>query len=81
MNAHANPSLRNSADLADVEKVARSTQPQPITQVLAEFASGVRAEDIPPSVRFRALHHMLDAAGIAVAASRYDHSHRVLNAM
>lgn len=81
MNAQANPSLRESADLADIEKVAKSTQQHPITQVLAEFASGLQADDIPASVRFRALHHMLDAAGIAVAASRYDHSHRVLNAM
>ncbi len=52
-----------------------------ITQQLARFASRTRADDIPQSVRTRALHHMLDAAGIAIAASRYDHAHRVLTAM
>lgn len=81
MNAQTNPNIRSSTDLADVEKVAKVTQQKPITQALAEFAAGTRAEDIPAAVRFRALHHMLDAAGIAVAATRYDHSHRVLNAM
>ncbi|MGD9803624.1 MAG: MmgE/PrpD family protein [Hyphomicrobiaceae bacterium] len=81
MNAQANPSLRSSADLADAEKVAKATQQLPITQVLADFASDLQADDIPATVRVRALHHMLDAAGIAVAASRYDHAHRVLNAM
>lgn len=53
----------------------------PITAALAKFASTTKADDIPAEVRTRALHHMLDAAGIAVAASRYDHSHRVLTAM
>jgi 2-methylcitrate dehydratase PrpD len=53
----------------------------PITQQLARFAARTKADDIPQTVRVRALHHMLDAAGIAIAASRYDHSHRVLTAM
>ena len=54
---------------------------EPITQQLARFAARTKADDIPQTVRVRALHHMLDAAGIAIAASRYDHSHRVLTAM
>ena len=54
---------------------------EPITQQLARFAARTKADDIPQTVRIRALHHMLDAAGIAIAASRYDHSHRVLTAM
>ncbi len=52
-----------------------------ITQQLAAFTARTRADDIPASVRTRALHHMLDAAGIAVAATRYDHAHRVLTAI
>ena len=54
---------------------------EPITQQLARFTARTKADDIPQTVRVRALHHMLDAAGIAIAASRYDHSHRVLTAM
>ncbi|MBS0241591.1 MAG: MmgE/PrpD family protein [Proteobacteria bacterium] len=54
---------------------------QPIAAALAEFATGLGDADIPGEVRTRALHHMLDAAGIAVAASRYDHPQRVLTAM
>jgi len=81
LNAQANSNLRSSADLADLGKVTEGTEARAITLALAEFASTIEVEDIPASVRFRALHHMLDAAGIAVAASRYDHSQRVLNAM
>jgi len=81
LNAQANPSLRGSSDLANAETVEQVTKPLAITDVLARFAAETQADDIPSAVRFRALHHMLDAAGIAVAASRYDHSHRVLNAM
>ena len=51
----------------------------PIAEALAAFAVRTRAEDIPSDVRTRAAHHMLDAAGIAVAASRYDFSHRMLS--
>ncbi|MEZ5815901.1 MAG: MmgE/PrpD family protein [Hyphomicrobiaceae bacterium] len=81
MNAQAHPDLKSSADLADAGKVLRSAGQLPITEALARFVSETRDEDIPATVRFRALHHMLDAAGIAVAASRYDHAQRVLNAM
>lgn len=67
----------------------RSMEPQrqavpterPIVDRLAAFAAGLRHEDIPANVRTRAVHHMLDAAGIAVATTRYDHAHRVLTAM
>lgn len=58
-----------------------SAPEEAITKQLARFTARTRAEDIPQSVRVRALHHMLDAAGIAIAASRYDHAHRVLTAM
>lgn len=61
--------------------IAATVHDEAITRQLARFTARTRAEDIPQSVRTRALHHMLDAAGIAIAASRYDHAHRVLTAM
>jgi 2-methylcitrate dehydratase PrpD len=53
----------------------------PIATALARFAADLGHDDIPGNVRVRAMHHMLDAAGIAVATTRYDHAHRVLTAM
>jgi 2-methylcitrate dehydratase PrpD len=52
----------------------------PIAARLAAFAEETRAEDIPEAVRTRAVHHMLDAAGIALAAARYDFAQRMLDA-
>ena len=51
----------------------------PITTVLAEFASGLDHDAIPADVRLRAVHHMLDAAGIALASTRYDFAHKMLS--
>ena len=51
---------------------------QPITTALAEFALGLRHGDIPAEVRTRAHHTMLDAAGIALASTRYSFAHPVL---
>jgi 2-methylcitrate dehydratase PrpD len=81
VNAQANSDLKRSQDLADVAKVGGLIEKHPITRALAAFAADHRGDDIPAAVRFRALHHMLDAAGIAVAASRYDHPQRVLTAI
>ena len=83
MTAKATVDLKRSPTKASVKTVAKlaSSAGAPITVELARFVARTRAEDIPASVRVRALHHMLDAAGIAVAASRYDHAHRVLTAM
>lgn len=81
MNAQVNPDLKTSQDLADGKLVDEVIGNQPITAALATFAADYKGNDIPPFVRFRALHHMLDAAGIAVAASRYDHPQRVLTAI
>lgn len=53
----------------------------PIREALATFAADTRDEDIPAAVRVRAVHHMLDSAGIALAASRQDFAQRTLNAM
>lgn len=50
-------------------------------QALAAFAAGLRLQDIPAEVQARAAHHILDAVGIAHAASRYDFAHRTLTAL
>lgn len=51
---------------------------QPIVEVLAEFVCELKHDDIPKTVRTRALHHMLDAAGIALASTRYEFAHKTL---
>ncbi|MEM7189716.1 MAG: MmgE/PrpD family protein [Pseudomonadota bacterium] len=51
---------------------------QPITTALAEFALGLAHDDVPAEVRTRAHHTMLDAAGIALASTRYPFAHPVL---
>lgn len=82
MNAKLNPDQKHSSDQVPAETIATlAAKPEPITHRLARFVARTRHDDIPRSVRTRALHHMLDAAGIAVAATRYDHSHRVLTAI
>lgn len=61
------------------------TEPQadapPITAALAAFATDTAHDAIPETVRRRALHHMLDAAGIALASTRFDFAHKTLTAM
>ncbi|MGE0698115.1 MAG: MmgE/PrpD family protein [Hyphomicrobiaceae bacterium] len=81
MNAQPHPDLRRSEDLADSARVSSALARPPIAGALAAFVTGTAGDAIPASVRFRALHHMLDAAGIAVAAARYDHAQRMLTAM
>ena len=48
---------------------------------LAQFATELRFEDIPTEVRERAVHHILDAVGIAYVASRQDFALRTLTAI
>lgn len=48
---------------------------------LAEFAATLRLEDVPEEVRRRAVHHILDAVGIACVSSRHDFAHRTLTAI
>ncbi len=50
----------------------------PIREALAAFVTELDHDDIPATVRRRALHHMLDAAGIAMASTRYDFAHKTL---
>ena len=56
---------------------ARAPETSICTQ-LAEFAANLAAGDIPDDRRQRAVHHMLDAAGIALASTRYDFAHKTL---
>ncbi len=53
----------------------------PISDSFAAFASSLSWQDIPAPVIERAKLHILDALGIALAASRYDYSHKTLTAM
>lgn len=50
-----------------------------IAQTLAEFASELRAEDIPGEVLERAKHLILDAVGVAFASTHYDFALRALS--
>lgn len=50
----------------------------PISEALATFTVSLDHDAIPAEVRTRAMHHMLDAAGIAVASTRYPFAHPVL---
>jgi 2-methylcitrate dehydratase PrpD len=91
MNAKPTPALRVSPlkvaapphqdVLPSDQGATRAENRVPITDTLARFAADTAHDAIPAAVRARALHHMLDAAGIAVATTRYDHAHRVLTAM
>lgn len=54
------------------------TRDEPLTTALAGFALGLGHGDIPAEVRTRAHHTMLDAAGIALASTRYPFAHPVL---
>ncbi len=49
-----------------------------IQRRLADFTVDLADDDIPANVRTRAVHHLLDAAGIALASTRYEFAHRTL---
>ncbi len=53
----------------------------PITERLAAFATGLNHAEIPETVRSRALHHMLDAAGIALASTTYPFAEPVMRGL
>ncbi len=52
-----------------------------IADRLAAFATGLRHDEIPAEVRTRAVHHMLDAAGIALASTQYPFAEPVLRGL
>lgn len=53
----------------------------PLTEQLAAFALGLRHAETPEEVRTRAVHHMLDAAGIALASTTYPFAEPVLRGL
>ena len=53
----------------------------PISNTLANFTRDLSWQDIPAAVIERAKLHILDALGIALAASNYDYSYKTLTAM
>lgn len=52
-----------------------------ISEKLANFAIRTENADIPSDVRTRALYHILDATGIALASTGYDFAQRTVNAV
>lgn len=58
-----------------------STKNATISSRLAQFAGGLRAEDIPAQVLERAKYLILDAVGIAWASTHFDFAHRTLSAV
>jgi len=52
-----------------------------ISNTLAQFASGLRYEDIPAQVIDRAKLHVLDCIGIGFASSGFEFGQRTLNAL
>ncbi len=52
-----------------------------IAEELARFAGALSAESIPAAVLAHAKHCILDAVGIALAATGYDFAHRALTAI
>ncbi len=54
------------------------TREMSLTTALAKFTANLGHDQIPTEVRTRAHHTMLDAAGIAVASTRYSFAHPVL---
>lgn len=53
----------------------------PISERFAAFAINLQHDAVPAEMRARAAHHMLDAAGIALASTRYDFAHKTLAGM
>jgi 2-methylcitrate dehydratase PrpD len=67
----------NAASPAPVTPPAPSSDTS-ISQRLADFASATTYERLPERIRSRAKLHMLDVIGTALAATRFEFSHRAL---
>jgi len=52
-----------------------------IADALSKFAADLTYESVPPAVRGRAKHLLLDAIGIAFASGKYEFSRRALSGM
>jgi 2-methylcitrate dehydratase PrpD len=62
-------------------EVAAAAPAATIAQTLAEFAAGLRCEDIPAAVVERAKLHVLDCLGIGLASSGFEFGQRTINAL
>jgi len=56
----------------------RNLSARAVSEELGAFAARLRWEDVPPEVRIRARHLILDAVGCALAARRFDFSRTAL---
>ena len=74
------PPSAMSAAVSAVE-TAKQVPAVSIAATLADFAHNLRYEDIPQTIAERARHLMLDAAGIALASTRWDFAHQSLTAI
>ncbi|MEL6374914.1 MAG: MmgE/PrpD family protein [Pseudomonadota bacterium] len=72
MNIHTTPGALAGVPESDATATAQ------IAHQLAVYAAETPDRAIPTEVRLRACHHMLDAAGIALASTRYDFAHKTL---
>jgi 2-methylcitrate dehydratase PrpD len=61
-----------------VENRAAAASDASVSQQIAEFATDVTYQSVPARVRERAKLHMLDVIGTALAATRFEFSHRAL---
>ncbi|MSQ62400.1 MAG: MmgE/PrpD family protein [Betaproteobacteria bacterium] len=66
---------------AQPQALAAVTSEVTISNVLAQFATGLRYEDIPAAVIERAKLHVLDCIGIGLASSGFDFGQRTINAL
>ncbi len=72
--------MNEISDIRAVQDPASTPLPDP-ARALAEFAAGLRLEDVPAHIRTRAAHHILDAVGIACVSAKQDFAQRTLNAV
>ena len=63
------------------EALAAAVPGTTISQALAQFASGLRHEDIPATVIERAKLHVLDCIGIGLASTGFEFGQRTINAL
>jgi 2-methylcitrate dehydratase PrpD len=66
---------------AQVEAFAAAASDTTISRALAQFAAGLRYEDIPATVIERAKLHVLDCLGIGLASSGFEFGQRTINAL
>ena len=76
MNIHTSGPLTPSANEAGSQSASATAAS--ICEQLAAFAANLGDDAIPADRRQRAAYHMLDAAGIALASTRYDFAHKTL---